>query len=325
MKPLMAAVLVAWGLTGPVGAESLSSFEFEVPADVPQSRTCAFSALTLPAQFKVYAAGSYSGRDLDFQIDQSGHTATQFDVAVNSPDQPTVLILGAYEPTIWNIGWSEGTEIIAVMVSGYHRQAVAGLPDRVPVLNSSYANRGPCGYFYVGEKHYGKLNPLARRLFDRPVDMIYPPVANGKIVVGAPLGSQTRLVTSQATRAESFKDPKAPLAGPAGLEEALRQGILRSAGQADADAWVAQIAAKTSNRDVPPIVGGEKPKPPQPMLHNAYVVLKPFTYPAGLYGAHSATFFVAKGVPLPRGNRGHSTVYDFNSGSCLGGTCGMGR
>ena len=32
------------------------------------------------------------------------------------------------------------------------------------------------------------------------------------------------------------------------------------------------------------------------------------TIPAGLYGAHSVTFIVPKGVPSPLGNPGHSTV-----------------
>lgn len=50
------------------------------------------------------------GRELSFQIDQSGHQATQFDITVNSPEQPVALILGAYEPTVWNIGWKSGHE-----------------------------------------------------------------------------------------------------------------------------------------------------------------------------------------------------------------------
>jgi hypothetical protein len=50
-------------------------------------------------------------------------------------------------------------------------------------------------------------------------------------------------------------------------------------------------------------------------------VLKPMQFPAGLYGAHSATFFVPKGVPLPTGNAGHSAVLDFNTMNCGGPLC----
>ena len=62
--------------------------------------------------FAVFASGGYSGRTLDFQIDQSGHQATQFDVVVNSPTKPAVLMLGAYEPSIWNISWTPKTKIV---------------------------------------------------------------------------------------------------------------------------------------------------------------------------------------------------------------------
>jgi hypothetical protein len=51
-------------------------------------------------------------------------------------------------------------------------------------------------------------------------------------------------------------------------------------------------------------------------------VLKSFVLPSGLYGAHSAQFYVPKGVPGPTGNPGHSTVLDFNTMSCEGPDCG---
>ena len=55
--------------------------------------------------------------------------------------------------------------------------------------------------------------------------------------------------------------------------------------------------------------------------HSPYVVLKPWTFPAGLYGGNSITVFVEKGVPLPEGNPGHSEVYDFNTMICYGPGC----
>src|SRR5207342_2739319 len=58
------------------------------------------AGLALPADFRLLAAGAYQGRDLGFQIDQSGHSATQIDVVVTSRDKPVALMLGAYEPTI---------------------------------------------------------------------------------------------------------------------------------------------------------------------------------------------------------------------------------
>lgn len=290
------------------------------PTGVVGNSVCAISELVLSADFSVFAAGAYSGRKISFQIDQSGHEGTQIDVAVNSPNKPVVLMLGAYEPTIWNIGWSKGTKIVAVLVSGYHRQVVAGLEKDVPLLNSSYDNHGPCGYFYVTNDKFTALNPLAKRVFGRPVEMVFLS-EQGRVVVGEPLKSDTKLITSSETTPASFYDRNAPIAGPAGLKDAVRKGLLRKATTADADAWVNAVIQNSPKRDVPPIAGTGIPKPPRPPAYNAYVVLKPFTYPAGLYGGNSATFIIPKGVPRPVGNPGHSAVYDFNTLNCQGPLC----
>lgn len=303
----------------------LKPFEFKPEVTQPniakQPPSCAFPELKLPVDYAVFAAGAYSGRKISFQIDQSGHEGTQIDVAVNSPNKPVALMLGAYEPTIWNIGWSKETRILAVLVSGYHRQAVAGLDNRMPLLNSSYDNRGPCGYFYVSKDNLAGLNPLARRMFGRPVDTVFL-AEKGQVVVGEPLLTGTKLVTSPQIAPASFHNKDAPMAGPAGLEDAVRRGLLRKATAEDGDAWVDAVIKNSPRRDIPPIAGAGVPKPPKPALYNAYVVLKPFTYPAGLYGAHSATFLILKGVPKPSGNPGHSAVFDFNTLSCQGALCG---
>lgn len=305
-------------------AAELKQFDFGADAKsreaVVQKPTCGFPDLKLPAEFAVFAAGAYSGQKISFQIDQSGHEGTRMDVAVNSPNQPVVLMLGAYEPTIWNIGWSKETKILAVLAGGYHRQAVAGLEKGVPLLISTYDNKGPCGYFYITPDNLAPLNPLSKRVFGRPVDMVFP-AAKGKVLVGEPVPAETRLVTSDETAPESFYDKAAPIAGPAGLEDAVRRGLLRKATAVDAEAWSDAVMQNSPPRDIPPVAGQGVPKPPKPPIYNAYVVLKPFTYPSGLYGGNSATFLIPKGVPKPEGNPGHSAVYDFNTLNCQGALC----
>jgi hypothetical protein len=296
----------------PKPADALQSFQ--LPSPPPQ--TCAFDGVPMPGNLLVYAAGGYSGRKLGFQIDQSGHEATQFDIAVNSPSRPVALMLGAYEPTVWNIGWSAGTQIVAVIVSGYHRQAVAGLPGSVPVLNSSSDNRGGCVYFHVDRQRNPALNPLAQRLFGKPVDMVFPGDNSGSLVIGEPITSQTRLQTSGAVTPGSFRNTSAPLAGQAGLDEAVRKGLIRRATEADINAWTAAVAAKSDN---PPVAGQFKGPPARSSLltiRPSYVVIKNFSYPSGLHGAHAVSFFIPRGVPIPTGEAGHSNVYDFNSLQC---------
>ncbi|MDR0736827.1 MAG: hypothetical protein LBF51_08395 [Zoogloeaceae bacterium] len=312
-------------LAGACLADDLEPFVFQPDPAKPTSAThapvCAFPGeLKLPADFTVFAAGAYSGKKISFQIDQSGHEGTQIDVAVNHPGKPVVLMLGAYEPTIWNIGWSAETKILAVFVSGYHRQAVAGLEKSVPQLNSSYDNKGACGYFYVTIDNLSRLNPIARRMFGQPVDMVFP-AEKGRVVVGDPLQAETRLVTSSQTTPESFHDKSAPIAGPAGLEDAVRKGLLRKATSADAETWADAVIQNSAQCDIPPVAGTGIPKPRAPSFHNAYVVLKSFTYPAGLYGGNSATFLIPKGTPKPGGNPGHSKILDFNTLRCQGPGC----
>ena len=196
------------------------------PAATPgyfQPSVCAFEDLKLPDDFVVLGAGAYSGRRAGFQIDQSGHEGTQIDVAVNHA-KPVVLMLGAYEPTIWNIVWTPNTQIVAVLASGYHRQIIAGLKGSVPTLISSYDNHGACGYFYAGSRRPAALDSLARRLFNRPVEMIYP-AQDGKVLVGKSIPAGVQLLTSSPVSRETFYDKNAPLAGQEGLEDASDKGL----------------------------------------------------------------------------------------------------
>jgi hypothetical protein len=284
-----------------------------------QPSICAFEDLRLPDEFVILGAGAYSGRSTGFQIDQSGHEGTQIDVAVNH-DKPVVLMLGAYEPTIWNIVWTPGTRIVAVLASGYHRQIIAGLKGDVPSIISSYDNHGACGYFYVGERQ-ASINPLSRRLFGRPVDMIYP-AQDGRVLVGRAIPAGVKLLTASSASPASFHDASAPLAGQAGLDDAVEKGLLRRATAKDMDAWEAAVGEENSHgRNVSPVLS-VRMSSQHFRSFRAYVVLKPFTYPAGLYGANLATFFIPKGIPRPKGNLGHSSVYDFNTLECEGALCG---
>lgn len=289
----------------------LKSFELD-RSNLPQRNECGFTDAKFPAEFSVYAAGAYSGRVTSYQIDQSGHQATQMDVAVNQRDKPVVLILGAYEPTIWNVGWTSGTNIVAVLIGGYHRQVITGISKSTPVLVSSYDNKGPCGYFYVAQDGNSRINPLSKQIFGRGVEMIYP-ANDGRIVVGRSIAANDTLVSSSDfPSAASFHVEGAPMAGSAGLEDAIRKGVLRKATQQDTEAWVAALAAEATHEDIPPAAGQAVSGTRAFSVFNGYVVLKPFVYPAGLYGGNSATFFIPRGVPKPTGNPGHSIVYDFN-------------
>jgi hypothetical protein len=262
----------------------------------------------LPADYVLYAGGAYSGSKLDFQIDQSGHEATRFDVFVNEPGKNVVLALGAYEPSVWNIRWSPGTAVAGVFVSGYHRQAVAGLGSEVPVLNASYDNRSSCGYFYLDRNDVAKSDATVRKLFGRSAQTYFV-ASGGQVTFGNQAASYTQ---SAGPSVESFRDKNAPLAGQPGIEQLLREGKLRIATQQDVSAW-RDAVNKSQNLPQLNVVGaGPQRTSGDISAGNAYVVIRPMRYPAGLYGAHSVTFLVAAGVPRPEGNPGHSRVHDMN-------------
>jgi uncharacterized protein len=288
---------------------------------VPAAPKCGFDGLTLPADFAVLAGGAYGGRELSVQIDQSGHEATAMDVYVHYTAKPVVLMLSAYEPTIWTVKWSTQTRILAVVLGGYHRQGVAGLPRSMPFLSRTSEDRSPCGYFYVSANDLRQLNPKARELFGRPVDVFYPAV-QGRLIIGTPAPASVDYISSSDVSPDSFIDANAPLAGTLGLQDAVKRGLIRPATAQDADDWVRAVAAVTPRPDVPPVAGQAGPSVPRPSLYRAYVVLRPFRYPAGLYGGNLAVFFIPNGVPKPTGNPGHSGVYDYNTLSCSGAMCG---
>ncbi len=289
-------------MTGATPAQDLVPFKMDLP------KTCSYQNLKLPADAIVLAAGGYEGKRLDFQIDQSGHEATQIDVAVNSPTKPVILMLGAYEPTIWNIGWSSRTRIVAVLAVGNHAQRVAGVEARTPVLTSSREDSGPCnpsGYF-SGNKISEGERALSQKLFLRDISDLYE-VVDGKVVVGSPLSVTQKLVTSAHTPPASFHRKDLPLAGQAGLKQAEQDGVLRRATIQDIEQWNADLRAKRANS------GSSLPDIDGSSLFNGWVVMKDFVCPAGLYGANSANFFVASGVSPPTGQCGHSRVYDRSS------------
>jgi hypothetical protein len=264
-----------------------------------QQSSCSFSAAQLPSDTIVVAAGAYGGRELSFQIDQSGHAARQFDVIVHS-EKPVALLLGAYEPTIWSISWTKETRVVAVYATGYYRQAVAGLPKETPLIISS-GRDAQCGRnFFSNEAGAEWVNPKSREVFVRAASRLYSKDSYGLFNIVESTRPKSERITSPDTAVESFIDRSAPLASTAGLNDAVAKGIIRRLTGTDIEdvrEHYRRLAAGTSKLDVPPLAeakSGEAPsvRIPTLRLDRAYLVLKEFTYPSGLHGAHLAYFVV---------------------------------
>ncbi len=124
---------------------------------------------------------------------------------MNEPGEKVVLALGAYEPSVWRIHWTPATVIAGVFVSGYHRQAIAGLPQGVPVLNSSYENKSPCGYFYLEKNNARKSKVMMQKFFEKSAKT-YSLAANGHIDFGQPTASNEIFMQSTVTTVKSYKN-----------------------------------------------------------------------------------------------------------------------
>jgi hypothetical protein len=148
------------------------------------NKICGFPGLKVPADAMIYAAGGSANeaKRLGFQIDQSGNEAQQVDVIVNEPRRPVVLLLSSSAPIVWNISWSSASKILAVSAVGGNRQAVAGLPKSVPLLQSPQRDSGgPCEVLSVAPPWAGEvekvgnlksIDRVATKLYGRNVDQI---------------------------------------------------------------------------------------------------------------------------------------------------------
>lgn len=284
---------------------------------------CSYKYLPLPGSFRVLAAGADSGQPQTQQIDGTGEEASRVDVAVNSPDAPVVLMLFGRTPTIWNIGWSLGTHIMAVYTSGYGRQLVSGIHTNIPMLISTAENRGPCGYIVPEANRLDAINLLSQQLFGRPVERFAYPVLQGRVLLGDPPLPGTTFRTRSDNPPEQWRTPQdeALLRGLPGLDNAIRLGLLRRATPADTRAWL-QASARSPGLDR--FLGSQAQRHRIALTPQTYVVTGQggrITLPQGLVGTQAAIFIVPQGVPRPLGDPGHSTVYDFNTMTCTGPSC----
>ena len=300
------------------------------PGLTKKEQKCSLVSESLPSDTIVIAASDYMGTNLGFQIDESGQRATKFDVAVHA-DKPVALLLSAQEPSVWMIGWTEQTRIVAVFVTGRHRQAVAGLPDNVPVRISTYENKGACGNFVSYEGDFTWVNPLSRKVFGKEATKVYPSAKQGSFTIteSSSKTPPSMYFTSTTVTPESFRLAGTPLSGKEGLAEAVNRGELRAVTDSDIEMvkkhYQKMAASKPKSvREIPPVAGASRSMAhdlviPLVPRYESYVVLKPFKFPTGL---NVQTFVVPKGILSPTGNPGNSMVLDLNRPKpCYGPPC----
>lgn len=82
------------------------------------------------------------------------HPLSTVNVEVKNTGKPIILSLNSYEPVNWNLSLASGANIQEVLLTGYHKQTLAGLPSNVPLKTYSYE-----------EKNYNsKFNQFGKKL-----------------------------------------------------------------------------------------------------------------------------------------------------------------
>jgi uncharacterized protein YecT (DUF1311 family) len=297
------------------------------PAPSPPSRAPARGPLIencslgdLPARFTVQAVGIYEGDlDTDVRLEASGHETRGAEVVVNLPGQDVVLVLMAYDPVLWTVRRTPETRLAAVVVGGYHTQAVLGVERGLPlVITTHTGRRKDCGsafYAYKADPALFEADARVLALTGRAIDRLWSHYRGGRIHIGPPPPSGTALVESRDYVPQDYTDLPPFPSGQKGLDRLMDMGLLRLATASDLDAWV--NAASAPYRRFDPSLNVDPPSG----ASGTYVVLGPMEIPGGLYGAHSAAFLVPPGVPMPTGHLGHSSVYVIEDGSCRGPAC----
>jgi hypothetical protein len=215
--------------------------------------------------------------------------------ALTGPDQPTThafvdiepgqgplyLVLSAYEPTVWTFRGAVGRVARAVLAAPNGAGAV-GLPAaRVQVLSD-----GACdfGFSDPASPQAARARATLMRAIGREPVAIAGAYAlgavslpSGRVTVGGPVRDLARVDPAAVVgaQAETF----AVLPGSFGIEQLVQSGALQRLGGRD------------------------------------YRVSAPIArWPAGLTGANSARFLLARGVPYPAGDPGHSCVVSEETG-----------
>lgn len=262
---------------------------------------------TLPKDFVVHAVGTYAGSAKldDVQLDDSAHQVRQAEVVVNLPGKPVVLVLTAYDPTVWRVGVAPMTELAAIYVSGNHGQAVIGVPNELPVVISTSRRRGSFTPFYAygASSELLAMNAAVNELVGREIDRFEFKPQDGIFMIGEPLLEGEKPTYSDDREVISYAKPGEPPTGDKGLEQLVNDGLIRPATRADMDAWVAKASEKYA-RFNPDLRVGHYMR-----MGDTYVVLKDVKLPDGLYGAHSRSFIIPVDVPFPGGPKGHNSFY----------------
>lgn len=278
-----------------------------------QKELCKFSEL--PDDVKVYAVGVHEGIDetdviLEFK---SGHNAKSVDVIINKPSESIILVLMSPNPVIWTVKWTSETKILGVILGGFFKQALLGIPRSIPVLYATRNNDMGCP-FLCTYKDDDLDNAIVgiNKITGKDLNRLFIRDFRGKFYIGSHKDlTKNDLLFSNDFKIKDYTDiPKLP-SGQKGLDLLMSQNAIRLATQTEIDTWTKKARQKNKSGEI---------------IHSmryghTYVILKKITLPNDLYGPYSKSFIILKGSSIPNDSKGHNTFYFMDTGDCTGVMC----
>jgi hypothetical protein len=236
----------------------------------------------------------------------------KIDLAADEGALAEALVLVSYDPVGWDVSGIKNLR--GVVAYGYRAPVVVGAPAGVPVRivavrpdGDPEASAANCGRVAFGQD--GRAGPELTRVAEEALGLKIGRVENGYSTraLAEPAPADSDLDALAAGVGEDFAD-RGPGAGV--LTAVEERGDIRRAKWSDIEAWKSRAAAD------------DRYEAEMMMPGDTYVVVRPFTVPNGMHGAHSRNFIVPAGVAAPIDPGSHNRYFEMDDGSsCMGVEC----
>jgi hypothetical protein len=256
-----------------------------------------------PAGTGIFAVGLYEGQALSNVAVGGTKQETNYAVIHIEPGKaPLYVVLASYESMVWKFDGdvrrvAQVAATSVIRVGGNPAIGVVGIKaDRVSFL------RGDCLRYFTDAKSIDALSVrgvLHRSLGHAPEGMVG---AYGAQSVGLPSG-----LAQQADRKAKPPLPKGFDPGawdevarywPAGLANVDPRGVVSKAPVQAYDILPSQAGISQLVGNGSMVRAGDAFKLVRPIAH----------FPGAMFGAHSERLIIARGVPVPSGERGHNCI-----------------
>lgn len=271
----------------------------------------------------VAAAISRGDTLTNVQLNDPNGRTTIARVVIEKGNKPITVLLQAGDAVIWDFEGAVERVARAIVVPAYgNRGAVRGLPaanvdilklTRCPMQRIPFGNVVAKNVDEIFQGYFGRA-PTVIGFQESPNTISIPGVKFGLAPKdGPPRTAETKAeqdllsyypggfrvvdARSLVARGEVLTPETYP--GEAGLIQLERAGAIRTAKQADNDAFSEGISKPYRSKLSPDFRMG---------TGFSYVVLRDAMLPAGLNGGYLKNVLVASGVPVPRGSIGHGCL-----------------